>query len=284
MPKSKRNRLASPFNFCISATKPVLFDFVFQGVWNLSMLLRIEFEDEETFPNQLSLSEYPCGIVTLSKTQKKTKEHKETLVSTLRKALDEYQSLYVFSYENMRNSLFKELRDKLKTSSRFFMGGNKVLQIALGKTNADEVKDNLHKASELIEGDRGLYLTNLPKDEVLKFFGEFEGHDFARTGSPATETVELPEGPLEQFTHDMEPFLRKQGMPVRLNRGVVELVANYTVCTEGDPISPEASRILRLLGIQMATFTLTPICYWSNGEFEILDEEEAANGAKSANT
>ncbi|BBN01425.1 mRNA turnover protein 4 [Marchantia polymorpha subsp. ruderalis] len=223
-------------------------------------------------------------LVTLSKTQKKTKEHKETLVSTLRKALDEYQSLYVFSYENMRNSLFKELRDKLKTSSRFFMGGNKVLQIALGKTNADEVKDNLHKASELIEGDRGLYLTNLPKDEVLKFFGEFEGHDFARTGSPATETVELPEGPLEQFTHDMEPFLRKQGMPVRLNRGVVELVANYTVCTEGDPISPEASRILRLLGIQMATFTLTPICYWSNGEFEILDEEEAANGAKSANT
>ncbi|BBN01426.1 mRNA turnover protein 4 [Marchantia polymorpha subsp. ruderalis] len=173
-------------------------------------------------------------LVTLSKTQKKTKEHKETLVSTLRKALDEYQSLYVFSYENMRNSLFKELRDKLKTSSRFF--------------------------------------------------GEFEGHDFARTGSPATETVELPEGPLEQFTHDMEPFLRKQGMPVRLNRGVVELVANYTVCTEGDPISPEASRILRLLGIQMATFTLTPICYWSNGEFEILDEEEAANGAKSANT
>lgn len=27
------------------------------------------------------------------------------------------------------------------------------------------------------------------------------------------------EGPLEQFTHEMEPFLRKQGMPVRLNKG-----------------------------------------------------------------
>ena len=31
--------------------------------------------------------------------------------------------------------------------------------------------------------------------------------------------VELKEGPLEQFTHEMEPFLRKQGMPVRLNKG-----------------------------------------------------------------
>lgn len=31
--------------------------------------------------------------------------------------------------------------------------------------------------------------------------------------------VELKEGPLEQFTHEMEPFLRKQGLPVRLNKG-----------------------------------------------------------------
>lgn len=31
--------------------------------------------------------------------------------------------------------------------------------------------------------------------------------------------VELMEGPLEQFTHEMEPFLRKQGIPVRLNKG-----------------------------------------------------------------
>lgn len=31
--------------------------------------------------------------------------------------------------------------------------------------------------------------------------------------------VELKEGPLDQFSHEMEPFLRKQGMPVRLNKG-----------------------------------------------------------------
>ncbi|KAL2643814.1 hypothetical protein R1flu_011401 [Riccia fluitans] len=69
----------------------------------------------------------------------------------------------------MRNQVFKELRDKLKFSSRMF--------------------------------------------------AECEGHDFAGTGSIATETVELPKGQLEKFTHDMEPFLRKQGMPVRLNKG-----------------------------------------------------------------
>lgn len=56
--------------------------------------------------------------VTLSKTKKRGKEQKESLVTLVRGCLDEYSALYVFSFENMRNSLFKEFRDKLKTSSR----------------------------------------------------------------------------------------------------------------------------------------------------------------------
>ncbi|KAH9309932.1 hypothetical protein KI387_037843, partial [Taxus chinensis] len=126
----------------------------------------------------------------------------------------------------------------------FFLGSNKVLQIALGRTPADEAKDDIHKAGAMLHGDCGLFFTNLPKEEVMRIFESFEEHDFARTGTSATETVELKEGPLEQFTHEMEPFLRKQGMPVRLNKGVIELIADYVVCREGEPISPEASRIL----------------------------------------
>ena len=84
--------------------------------------------------------------------------------------------------------------------------------------------------------------------------------------------MELKEGPLEQFTHEMEPFLRKQGLPVRLNKGlllppasthiresasklvkkfsivcagVVELVADHVVCEEGKPLSPEATNSAR---------------------------------------
>ncbi|CAM6107415.1 unnamed protein product [Calypogeia fissa] len=219
-------------------------------------------------------------LVTLSKTQKKGREHKESLVTSLRKAVEEYTSLYVFEFENMRNSLFKELRDRLKSSSRFFMGNIKVLQIALGRTDSDEIKEGLHKASKFVHGDRGLLLTNLPKEEVLEIFEVFEEHDFARVGSIATETIELKQGPLEQFTHDMEPFLRKQGMPVRLNRGVVELVADYTVCTEGDPISPEASRILRLLEVRMATFRLQLVCRWSEVDFEVYQEDAVENDSE----
>lgn len=221
-------------------------------------------------------------VVTLSETKKKGREHKESVINAVRKAAEDYISVYVFSFENMRNSKFKELRERLKSSSRFFLGSNKVLQIALGRTAADEVKDGIHKASAMLHGDCGLFFTNLPKEEVVRIFESFEEYDFARTGTPATETVELKEGPLEQFTHDMEPFLRKQGMPVRLNKGVIELVADYVVCNEGEPISPEASRILRLLGVQMAAFHLYLVCQWVPGEFKVFQNPGVKNALDGA--
>lgn len=207
--------------------------------------------------------------VTLSKTKKKGREHKEAIMNAIKEAAEKYSSVYVFSFENMRNKKFKEFREQLKSTSRFFLGSNKVMQVALGHSAADEIRPGLHKVSKLLRGDAGMFFTNLPKEEVERLFNEFEEYDFARTGSTATEKVELKEGPLEQFTHEMEPFLRKQGMPVRLNKGVVELISDFVVCEEGKPLSPEASRILRLLGIQTATFKLHLICRWSPDDFEL---------------
>lgn len=219
--------------------------------------------------------------VTLSKTKKKGKEHKEVIVNSIRNAVENYKSIYVFSFENMRNLKFKEFREQIKPS-RFFLGSNKVMQVALGRSVSDEIQPGLHKVSKFLCGNTGLFLTNMPKEEVESLFNKYEDYDFARTGSTATEKVELPEGPLEQFTHEMEPFLRKQGMPVRLNKGVVELVSDFIVCEEGKPLSPESARILRLLGIKMATFKLHLICRWSAEDFELYREGLDESDVESA--
>ncbi|XVF68101.1 hypothetical protein PTKIN_Ptkin10aG0176100 [Pterospermum kingtungense] len=221
-------------------------------------------------------------IVSLSKTKKKGREHKETIVKAIKEAAENYNSIYVFSFENMRNLKFKEFREKLKPTSRFFLGSNKVMQVALGRSASDEIGPGLHKVSKLLRGDAGLFLTNMPREEVESLFNKFEETDFARTGSVATEKVELLEGPLDQFTHEMEPFLRKQGMPVRLNKGVVELVSDFVVCEEGKPLSPESARILRLLGIKMASFRLHLICRWSPEDFELYKEALDDSDVESA--
>ncbi|XP_019702868.1 uncharacterized protein [Elaeis guineensis] len=188
--------------------------------------------------------------------KKKGREHKEAIVSAIKQALEDYSSIYVFTFENMRNPKFQEFREQLKSSSRFFLGSNKVMQVPPGRSVADETKPGNHKLSKFLHGDAGLFFTNLEKEEVQRLFKEFEEHDFSRTGSIAIKKMELKGGQLEQFSPEMEPFLRKQGLPVRLNKRVIELVSDLVVCEEGQPLSPESARTLRLLGIKMATFLL----------------------------
>jgi len=50
--------------------------------------------------------------------------------------------------------------------ARFCMGSNKVLQVALGRSGADEYGANLSKLSERIVGSVGLFFTKLPREEV----------------------------------------------------------------------------------------------------------------------
>ena len=103
--------------------------------------------------------------VTLTKTSKKGGlEFKQGLVQRIRESVDTYSNLYVFSVDNMRNNHFKAVREAWKNENRratFFMCKNRVMALALGREEAEEYNDNLHKVSKLLRGpNRGLMLTN----------------------------------------------------------------------------------------------------------------------------
>ena len=72
--------------------------------------------------------------------------------------------------------------------------------------------------------------------QVTKLVEEFSHEDFARAGSKALHAFRLNEGPLSNaggpLQHTLEPQLRKYGMPTRLNKGVVELNADFEVSSE----------------------------------------------------
>ncbi|KAG7478423.1 hypothetical protein MATL_G00080630 [Megalops atlanticus] len=213
--------------------------------------------------------------VSLTKTTKKGLETKQNLIEELRKCVDTYRYLFIFSVANMRNNKIKDVRAAWK-HSRFFFGKNKVMMIALGKGPTDEYKDNLHKISKFLRGEVGLLFTNKTKDEVQEYFSSFKEKDFARAGNKAHMAVTLDEGPLTQFPHSMEPQLRQLGLPTALKKGVVTLLKDYEVCKEGDTLTPEQARILKLFSVEMVEFTVTIKCMWNSetGEFEKMQEDE----------
>lgn len=197
----------------------------------------------------------------------------------------------------MRNNLLKDLRQETKKNSRFFFGKNRVMQIGLGRNEAEEIEPELHKVgaiyyemmeifkipyffqlSERLTGQCGLLFTERSKEEILDWAKDYWAVEYARGGFEATETVILPEGPMEEFSHSIEPHLRKLGMPTKLEKGIVTLYKSYTVCEKGKVLTPEQARILKLIAKPMAKFKLTIKCSWSKtGGFESYVNEDSGN-------
>ena len=99
----------------------------------------------------------------------------------IRDSVDNYKFLYVFSYENMRTNMFKQVRKELR-NSRLFLGKNKVMQIALGRTEAEEYGDELMEISKQLSGNKGLLFSDKNVKAMQKIFNSSTQKDFARAG------------------------------------------------------------------------------------------------------
>ncbi|XP_076282650.1 ribosomal protein LP0-like [Lasioglossum baleicum] len=200
--------------------------------------------------------------ISLTKTSKKGLVLKQQIVEDVRNCVERYTKIFLISVDNMRNNKLKDLRGEWK-DSRFFFGKNKIIALALGKSPENEVAEGLHKLSAALRGQCGLLFTNRPKKQVLEWMESYEEADHARSGFVVNETVVLSEGPMPEFPHSIEPHLRQLGMPTALQKGVVTLIKEYTVCKKGQTLTPEQARILKLLDRPLATFKLTPLGVFS---------------------
>ncbi|KRZ62230.1 mRNA turnover protein 4 -like protein, partial [Trichinella nativa] len=200
--------------------------------------------------------------VSLTVVKKKGREGKEKLVEEVRRCIDAYKSILVFSVESFRTAQMNQVRHVFKENSRFFFGRNKVLAIALGRIPSEEYRENLCKLSSVLVGQRGLMFSNLSVDDVIRNLKKLEQPEFARSGNKATETITIPAGPLEQFQFTIEPLLRKLGLPVTLEKGVVIMEKDFVVCRKDCVLTPEQAKILELFGIKLAKFKLNPILAW----------------------
>ncbi|KAI1305297.1 mRNA turnover protein 4 -like protein [Halotydeus destructor] len=212
-------------------------------------------------------------VVALTVTKKKTKELKKQVINDLQKAVEEYDNVFVFSYYNMRTSKLELVKKDWK-ESKFFFGKNKVVQVGLGKGPEDEYKDDIHKISHRLHGERGLLFTNNSKEQVLKYFKTFSSPDFARTGDTVTEAADIPAGKLEQFSHALEPRLRDLGMPTKLDKAVIILEKDYTICEEGDVLTSDQASLLKLFDIELGEFKFVMEAMWSedSGYVDIVPE------------
>ncbi|KAI9051399.1 hypothetical protein LZ554_004446 [Drepanopeziza brunnea f. sp. 'monogermtubi'] len=224
-------------------------------------------------------------VVHLSQVEKKGKELTLKLFANVRECLDEYQHCFVFRVDNMRNTYLKAVRNDFQ-DSRLFFGKTKVMAKALGSTPEDEYQPSTHLLSKYLTGNVGLLFTNRKPSAVKEYFSQMAKTDFARAGTTATRSFEIPTGVVysmggeidqEQdipMAHSLEPELRKLNVPTSLTKGKITLENPYLVCKEGQVLDSRQTRLLKLFGVATSEFTVQLVAYWSAATHEIIEVGE----------
>lgn len=216
--------------------------------------------------------------VSLTKVKPKGRQVKDRLVASIRDCLSNFSHVYVFETINQQNRRMKEIRDEW-AGSRFFLGKNRVMQSALGRDDSSELVPGASAIGQFLAGPRGLLFTEKPRDEVMQYFDSFSDIHYARSGCVAEETFTLEEGPLpiEYCPHPIEPQLRKLGLPTKLHGGVIQLLKDVVVCSQGDILTPEQCNILKIFHKPMATFKIAVVAHLHDGQVESLGDGFKSN-------
>ncbi|KAF9561808.1 hypothetical protein CPC08DRAFT_634865, partial [Agrocybe pediades] len=220
-------------------------------------------------------------LVSLTKVSKKTKEHKNAMMTELQANADRWRYCWLFEVGSMRNAHLKTVRKLWKDSARIFFGRGAVMAKALGTTDAEEYKLGLSKLAQQIKGQVGLFFTDTEPQEVIEWFADFQQPDYARAGNVATRTVILPVGPVmrhhsdppEPFPHNEDPQLRKLGLTTSMVKGVPTLTAPHKLCTKGKTLTSEQAQLLKLTGVRMVTFRVGLLSRWDSTTGEVVQIE-----------
>ncbi|KAJ5098680.1 hypothetical protein N7532_005681 [Penicillium argentinense] len=230
-------------------------------------------------------------VVHESKTAKKDhKEQTRRLYANIRECVEEYDHLFVFAVDNMRNTYLKDVRSEF-ADSRLFFGKTKVMAKALGSNPETEAAPNLHKLTPYLTGAVGLLFTSRSAESVIQYFENFRPSDFARAGTEATRSFSIPNGLVysrageiptsddEPISHTIEPALRKLGVPTRLVKGKVMLELTddqegYLVCREGDTLDSRQTTLMKMFGVTSSEFKVDLKAQWSRNtnEVKILEQ------------
>jgi mRNA turnover protein 4 len=170
-----------------------------------------------------------------------------------------YSHVYVYRAHHLKAALLQRMRLDLTEHSRLFFSKNRLLAAAFrGRPNAEDVKRALTGPC------LGLAFTSQPTalEQYVREGPVIGSPNFSKSGDLATQTISLEAGPLSRLDNGqalsatLEPYVRTEcGLATSLRAGAVVLNNGpFEVCRQGQPLSPQAAKLLRVLGVPMAAF------------------------------
>lgn len=130
-----------------------------------------------------------------------------------------------------------------------------------------------------LSGNVGLLFTNASRSELDTTLAKHSATTYARSGAISTSAFSLPAGPLVKdglpMPNSMEVMLRKLGLKTELKVGVLVLREATVICAARQRLTSDMCVLLKLFGIEMATFEIELLSSLANGVYEEIIATEA---------
>ena len=208
----------------------------------------------------------------LTKVGKKTKSAKDKLLTRLSTRAARYSSFFLISVENLNTEVQNQLRRDMKGEFSF---GKKTILIKFLK---DTVKneEQYQKMMELIKSNTGqtaIFFSNEKPEVVLKEVKQLDITVFAQPGTLAQATVELEPGRdvFESISNPNAAYLRSLGVLVTVQKGKLNLEEKVLAAQNGEKLTVNQCKVLRVLGIKLGKSEADLLCYYSpkTGDFQV---------------
>lgn len=205
----------------------------------------------------------------------------------LKGLLEEYQSIFIVSVDNVSSQQMHEIRQSLRGEAVVLMGKNTMVRRALKMFIADSPE--YERLLPFVKGNIGFVFTNSDLKSVRDKILANKVAAPARAGAVAPIDVWVPAG-----NTGMEPgktsFFQALGVPTKIARGTIEITTDLKLVEGGNKVGPSEATLLNMLKISPFTYGMSIAQVYDQGNtfpasvLDIGDEQLLTAFATAVNT
>eukprot|EP00918_Siedleckia_nematoides_P039698 GHVU01086305.1.p1 GENE.GHVU01086305.1~~GHVU01086305.1.p1 ORF type:complete len:314 (-),score=64.13 GHVU01086305.1:100-1041(-) len=200
--------------------------------------------------------------------------NKATYFDKLKGLLEEYNSIFIVTVDNVSSQQMHEIRSSLRGDGVVLMGKNTMVRRAIKGWLADNPE--YERLLPHVKGNVGFVFTNgdlkIIRDKILANKVAAP----ARAGAVAPADVFIPAG-----NTGMEPgktsFFQALGVPTKIARGTIEITADLKLVEAGTKVGASETVLLNMLNISPFTYGMGISQVYDQGNTfppSVLDIEE----------
>lgn len=199
---------------------------------------------------------------------------KELYFEKLKELLDKYPSIFIVNVDNVGSNQMHQIRVSLRGKAVVLMGKNTMVRRVLRTILADNPQ--YERILPHVKGNIGFVFTDKDLKEIRDLIVANKVAAPARAGAFAPKDVTVPAG-----NTGMEPgktsFFQALGIPTKIARGTIEIVADVKVVVAGTRVGPSEATLLNMLNISPFTYGMTVVQIYDNNNVfspDVLDISE----------